>query len=277
MLNCLLTMNATPREDANDSCTLPSYGNPPLIEVACGVVFRRLDKMKIPHYGRLWERLRDNYPTCEHAPPIEVSPDAVDATTGLPLPRIWLVGKTGNDLIQIQNDRILYNWRKTRSADLYPRFQSVIENFKTSLTTFIDFLMENDLGSFAPLNCELTYVNHLVKGEGWRSPAEIPNLFPDLQWRSGRRFLPEPSSLAWTAVFPMEEDFGTLSVKLNQGTRKTDALPVLVLQLTANGLGADRSVAAIWKWFEGAHRWIVCGFADLTSTTAQSEIWKRED
>ena len=42
---------------------------------------------------------------------------------------------------------------------------------------------------------------------------------------------------------------------------------MLILQITATGLGADKSNDALWKWFEIAHEWIVCGFTDLTGAT----------
>jgi hypothetical protein len=50
-----------------------------------------------------------------------------------------------------------------------------------------------------------------------------------------------------------------------------------LIQLTATGLGADKSMDAVWEWFEVAHEWIVCGFTDLTGATIQKDIWKRID
>jgi len=52
---------------------------------------------------------------------------------------------------------------------------------------------------------------------------------------------------------------------------------MLILQITASGLGADKSNNAVWEWFEVAHEWIVCGFTDLTGAKTQKDIWQRID
>jgi uncharacterized protein (TIGR04255 family) len=241
----------------------------------CGITFKKLEKLKIPSYGLFWADLRKDFPTCEHAAPLEPNPDSVDPATGLPLPRIWLIGKTENDLLQLQNDRILYNWRKIRPHDQYPRYHSVVQKFKGHLSVFIELLDRDDLGSFRPLSCELTYVNHLVKGEGWQSVGDLKDLFPDLGWRSGQRFLPDPTGLGWKMAFDMEQNLGKLTVTLNHGTRKIDAVPILVLQLTAQGSSSNESLDAVWDWFNQAHEWIVRGFADLTDPDVQDRLWNR--
>jgi uncharacterized protein (TIGR04255 family) len=50
--------------------TLPSYKNPPVNEVVCGMQFHASTKLRIPHIGSLWGKFRTNYPLIQHAPPI---------------------------------------------------------------------------------------------------------------------------------------------------------------------------------------------------------------
>ena len=85
--------------------------------------------------------------------------------------------------------------------------------------------------------------------------------------------------LVWggQASFSLPKHKGHLNVTLQHGSRKIDKHPILILQLTATGLGADKSMNAVWVWFEVAHEWIVCGFTDLTGATIQKDIWQRTD
>jgi len=71
-----------------------------------------------------------------------------------------------NGLIQLQNNRFFYNWRKMHADEPYPRYGSVVKKFKANLELFQRFLEEEKLGPFSPTECELTYINHILKGEG---------------------------------------------------------------------------------------------------------------
>ena len=260
--------------------SLPSYKKPPVIEVVCGIVFKRIEHFKAPHLGLFWQKLRDDYPTCQHATPLGFPPKPSDQAIEfeLPLPRLWFVNKKKNGLIQLQNNRFLYNWRKIHQEELYPHYRMVINAFKTNFDIFKEFLGEEDLGSLNPTECELTYINHILKGEGWESVADIHDVLPDLDWHSDKkRFLPDPRHLGWQASFALPEDRGQLHVKLEQASRRIDNRPVFILEISARGLGSDKSLDAIWNWFELAHKWIVCGFTDLTGKKIQTSIWERED
>ncbi len=249
---------------------LPEYDNPPLAEVAFGVIYKQLEKLKIPHVGLFWSKIRTAYPLCEHAAPMDL--ENIDSTTNLLLPRIWLVGQSSNDLLQIQTDRFFYNWRRQQSEVEYPRFKTVFQSFKDNLNQFSGFLGEMGIGSIDPRRYELTYVNHLLKGEGWEPGQAIEKVVPDLGWRAERgRFLKPPTGQAHQLVFPLPGNQGTLVLKISQGKRAIDELPVLSVDLTAKGIGNDKSI----EWFELAHEWIVRSFADVTNESLQTDIWRK--
>ena len=120
--------------------SLPSYRRPPVIEVVCGLRFAPLKKLKIPHIGQFWERVRTKFPNCEHAIPLDVGLGSLDPATGLPVPRVWLINKSDDRLIQLQRDAFLYNWRKSRRTKKYPRYRNIIKEFKKSLGIFEVYL-----------------------------------------------------------------------------------------------------------------------------------------
>ena len=254
---------------------LPDYKSPPVIEVVCGISYKTIEKFKGPHLGLFWQKVRRKFPICEHAQRLEFVPSQIDFKDYLP--RMWFINKDKNKLIQLQNDKLFFNWRKMQKDEAYPRYKTIIKDFNINLKIFNEFLEEEKLGSVKPEKCELTYINHIPKGEGWNSLDDINKVFRDFTWSSNKRFLPSPVGIGGQVLFALPEDKGRLNITLQHGERKIDKQPMLILQITATGLGANKSNDAVWEWFETAHEWIVCGFKDLTGTAIQKEIWQRID
>jgi uncharacterized protein (TIGR04255 family) len=261
--------------DKGESQSLPDYKRPPVIEVVCGIVFETIESFRGHHLGLFWQKVQDEFPTCEHAARLGFDPKSLDLTKYLP--RVWFVSEQQNTLIQLQDDRFLFNWRKIQQEEAYPRYSTIIEAFKANLGIFQEFLEEEDMVSVNPNTCELTYINHIPKGEGWESLSDINEVFRDFAWDSNERFLPKPLGLGGQVVFPLPRDKGRLNITLQHGERKFDKCPILILQISARGLGGNKSMDTVWEWFEVAHEWIVCGFADLTGTTIQKDVWQRID
>ncbi|MGH8643012.1 MAG: hypothetical protein ACREX4_00575, partial [Gammaproteobacteria bacterium] len=178
-------------------------------------------------------------------------------------------------LIQVQNDRLLFNWRKVDPGDEYPRFAYVIEEFRKHFERFNKFISEHNLGLLEIKTGELSYINHIPIGEGCNSLADIGSMLPDVSWQRRKgRFLPTPKLMSWRALFELPKGKGTLTAKVDPGFRKTDNREILVLDLSTRG-PLKGSAEAMWEWFQVAHDWIVQGFADLTDPKVQAEIWKR--
>jgi uncharacterized protein (TIGR04255 family) len=257
--------------------TLPSYKNPPVNEVVCGIRFQTPDKLRIPHVGLLWGKFRKEYPNIQHASPIAAVTGElpVDNTTGLPFQRMWFINNSDDQLIQFQFDRLYFNWR--RRQNLYPRYPHVIKNFEAVLNTVSNFFNEFELGELNPIECELSYINHIPKGQGWNTIDDLPRIFSDFVWcQATGRFLPNPINIAWQTGFLLPEKKGRLIISLKQATRTDDKTPLFVLELKAIGLAESTSKEAIRGWFDIAHEWIVRGFNDLTTSEIQKLVWERE-
>ena len=256
---------------------LPSYKKPPVNEVVCGMRFHTPDKLRIPHIGLLWDKFRQEYPIIQHASPIVGAKGEipVDNATGLPLPRVWFINKPDDDqLIQFQFDRFYFNWR--RRKDVYPRYPYVIKNFESVLETIVNFFIEFELGELKPIEYELSYINHIQKGQEWNTADDLPRIFSDFVWRETTgRFLPSPENVTWQISFPIPEKRGYLVVNLKQAIRTEDKIPLFVLELTARGLGESTIKNGIREWFDVAHEWIVRGFTDLTNPEMH-RFWERE-
>ena len=264
-------------ESSFSTGTLPSYKNPPVNEVVCGMRFDTPDRLLIPHIGFLWDKFRVDYPVIQHAPPIASAKGEilVDKAIGMPLPRVWFINKSDDQLVQFQIDRFYFNWRRRQSD--YPRYDHVIKNFESVLNTIVNFFSEFELGELKPIEYELSYINHIPKGQGWDTIDDLPRIFSDFVWKQTKeRFLPNPVKVAWQKEFLLPEKKGHLIVNLKQATRTEDKATLLVLELKARGIGESANEEAIREWFDLAHEWIVQGFTDIT-TPEIHKIWEREE
>lgn len=263
--------------------SLPDYESPPVVEVVCGILFKPLKGLMAPHLGILWEQFRSEYPICREAPPltpvIEHFEDPprlkVEITELPPLPRTWFLDKNENRIIQVQRDRFHHNWRKVHEEDEYPRYPVMIEKYQEYLQQFELFIKEHDLGSISPLQYEMTYVNHIIQGEGWETANDVGTIFPDFSFRiNASRFLSELETWNWRTSFVLPGNVGRFHVTILHTKGDESNPPKIILNSTVRGIDPEKSFPDSQKWFDLAHEWIVYGFADLTSDKIQREIWK---
>lgn len=264
---------------------LPKFDRPPVIEVVCGILFQPFQALLAPHFGLLWEKLKESgYTQCQEVAPLAPVIEQLEGgqhvqfefTDTPPLPRIWFVRPDENGIVQVQRDRLLHNWKKVRPEDEYPHYESVIKMFRDILTSFEAFLQGASIGQVSPRQYEMTYVNHLPQGDGWQALAELGKVFPDVSWRTKTgRFLPSPEALNHRISFLLPDGSGRLHATIRTALRRQDNMPMLLFEMTARGMPKDQSRDAMWKWFDLAHEWIVQGFTDTTSDTMHKNVWKR--
>ena len=256
---------------------LPRFENLPINETVYGVVFSRLPDFKVPHLGLLWDQYRKEYPKCEEVPRLlDVPADKPGEPTYIfdqwNIPRIWFIHSDDSRVIQVQNDRFFYNWRRREKN--YPNYDIVFPEFKIHFETFLSFVQDHHLGVVSPKSLELTYINQIPMGGAWKSLSEISNLFPDISWRRVEdRFLPNPQHLSANLGFLLPEGKGTLIASIQHGNRTPDGVQILILQLSAKGPPESNEPKEFLTWFDLAHAWIVRGFEDRTSTDVQHNIW----
>lgn len=257
---------------------LPEYSRPPVDEVACGCQFEPLDRMRLPDYGLFRELLGKDFVTVEHALPIanEGEYPVVDSRTGLPVPRVWYLDRTESKLVQLQTDRLCFNWRKRPQAPEYLRYANISKSFKESYEALGKLASLAGLGVIQPTTLDLTYINVLVKGEAWNSLSDLDGIFKDFGWQNDtNRFLPFPTVVASRLSFPLPNEQGQLTVRISPGKRSADSQDILSFELSARGIGSDNSLEGMSAWFDVAHEWIVKGFTDLTQRGAQENLWGR--
>lgn len=263
---------------------LPDFSDPPVVETVLSVQFDRLSALRTAHVGLYWGEIHDRFPvTEEHGelpPAVELSPEQPQPVVGIrfqalespPTPRCWFINERGTELIQVQNDRFITNWRKTGEGDVYPRYERVHDGFDHDFSDFVEFVTRNQLGTIRVNQCEVTYINHIVAGAGWETHADIEKVFR--VWRQPVSTFPgQAQDLTFRARFPILDQMGgfvgRLHVTLQPVRRLSDGVPMFLFELTARGQIGEGT-----DFFNFGREWIVRSFAELT-TPAMHKIWGR--
>ena len=272
-----------------DRVDLPEFENPPVVEVALSIKFKTLN-LTTAHVGLLWERFRSQFPKVEDQPPldlpIETEQERVPAQfseqlrlLSLPRMRSWFVSSSGTQLIQVQHDLFAHNWRRNDTDETYPRFDAVRTSFAKELQTLKQFLTEQDLGEPEPVQCEVTYINHIFAGRTWQTHDELHKVF-NLWTAPKHEFLPPPDDGRFLVRYVIPDPRGKFCGRLHISTQPafTEVAGaeklLLATTLTARGRPLGEGLAGALEFLELGHVWIVCGFADVTTREIQNE-WRR--
>ena len=263
---------------------LPDFDNPPVVETVLSVQFEPLASIQTAHLGLLWHEYQEAFPKTEDRPPLdqvlEQFPEIPSARIGLklqafdkpPVPRLWFTNMQGSEMIQVQNDRFIKNWRKEGEGDQYPHYDKTIRpNFDRDYRIFLAFLEKNQLGTPSVNQCEVTYVNHIMAGDGWERYGELEKIFTF--WHSPDLTPPgaaEDLRLHARFVIPGEagKPIGRLHVDVQPAVRVSDSRPMYLLNLTARG-----HVGSGLDFFDIGREWIVQAFKRLTSSSMH-DIWR---
>lgn len=250
---------------------IPSYNDPPLTEVVCGVQFEGLP-LETRHIGQFWTEIAAEYPLTRDLPPVPDFGETPNVSILMipPLRRTFMATASTEFSVQLQASRFHSNWRKLSPGVQYPRFPVVFDRFLRYWGQFSDFARRQGMLAPRPTRYELTYVNELNS----LGPLRVEQAVKLFDWSEIRAaFLPEPSgtNIAWS--FPLPQSKGTMNVSTNRFT-KPDGRTTVVLTLMCSGSSANEEYS-MNDWFDTAHEWIVRGFTDLTTSEAQ-QIWRRE-
>ena len=265
---------------------LPSFRKPPVVEVAIAAQFDGIPGLTGPHMGLLWQRFRESFPTLqvhsaldprfERSGP-EFGKKLTIALETVPTPRVWFIGSNEEHLVQVQQDRFVFNWRRIHGQD-YPRYEQVKASFEKNFGLFQEYLADEQLGEPRLNQWELTYVNRIPAGDGWHRHGQLASVVPLLGRTTEGGFLPEPEDIALRVryrISPEDEAVSRLYVEANPGFDAASGKPVVGLTLTARG-GLERAAdGVLGSRLDVGRDWIVRGFAEVTSKTMHRH-WERE-
>lgn len=247
-----------------------TFDAPPLNEVTLGRVFLLRPDFLVPHFGSFWETIRSDFPSVQHANPIIAAPSSFEE--GIILPRVWFVSGDKALLLQLQQNRFHFNWRKTGDAS-YVRFP-FIQTKAIELWGKLDAFVTRELGrALSPVHNELSYIN-IIEAEPNQSEFEVADwCMRNFKWVGAAGGLGMPRTVSHSAAFRISDDVGDLLVSLSSASRQDNGAPIARLEFTVRGGDPRTDGIDFSTWSTRAHDALVAAFRDLTDPKMHSK-WK---
>lgn len=277
---------------ATNTNNLPSYATPPLTEVFLSIQFEKIRSLQAPQIGLLWStKFRDKYPRTEQHPPIAPSIEIfdkqgiankeikLDFITETQTPRCWFIKEDDSELIQVQQDRLLHNWRKTNLEKDYPRYESIKDEFISDFNIFSTFISSENGTDIVPNQCEITYINHIKSGEGWLKHSELSKIYPSWNPNNSDDFIWEAENIrvASQYIFNTKDGkpWGRLYIDIQPVYMAMDKTPVYTVTLTVRGKPLKPDIEGIIEFIDHGREIIVRGFTSVTSKDMH-KVWGRQ-
>lgn len=240
--------------------------------MAIGVQFRPLFNLRGIVLGPLRDRWRTTRPIVEEQPPL---PPAIEGPVGpginlqigfgpVPNARHWFMSETGDNLIQLQNDRIVVNWREVETGEPYPRYDAMVERVQRAVNDLTEFVEEEQLGHIEITQAELNYINHVESP----TPEDDVRLEKLLRGWPGtpQHHLGQPAQTRLQLAYDVP-DVGNPPVRMFVSVEPVlhmDGQQRQLMTLSVRGAPVDGSFAAALKFLDGAHEHLVQSFLELT-------------
>ena len=113
------------------------FKTPPINELIISTFFNPpLANLRSEHIGLLWAAYKKEYPTINQQVPVAGMLDTIGPEV-FPMPRYWFISEDEVNLIQVQKNAFIFNWR--RRGEDYPHF---FENLKPAFDKYFSVFEE---------------------------------------------------------------------------------------------------------------------------------------
>ena len=265
--------------------TLPEFNSPPVFETVLAVQFNPIQGLSIGHHGLFWSTIRSDFPkyiskstldpaTEKFGAEVKPTPKFRLQVMDTPDIRSWFTNEPETRLVQVQQDRFIFNWKKVKGTEEYPRYDTLKPEFQKVWKKFNEFLIGEGFAVPEINQCEVTYVNHIEIGTGWKSYGDTHKVISILSGKLGGAFLNEPESINLKTSYLMPDKKGRLHISVQPAIRKYDTKEIIQVSLTARGEPNSSNTKDILSCFDLGREWIVRGFTDFT-TKEMHKTWGR--
>jgi uncharacterized protein (TIGR04255 family) len=271
---------------------LVDFDSPPVTEVVLGVQFNSLERFLSPHLGLVWSEFKQEFPIVEEHPNLPPSFETFGTPAAFMIPsmnfqimtrpemlRVHFLNQQRTELLQVQRDRFLHNWRKVGSGDNYPRFERMIETFESGFQKFTNVIGREKLGPVVPNQCEVSYFNQIPIPDGETIWSQLALTFPD---RSGNATIeglgaPEDARLALRYIVPAADGsaLGRVAIAAEPALR-TDGVMIIQFTLTARGKPATADMNGVLEFLKNGRVLLNRAFKKLTSAEMQKRWGKKQ-
>lgn len=266
---------------------LRRFNKAPVIETVLSIQFNPIKGFSIAHFGLYWNRIRREFAKPETRQPVahiveHFGPKATEQPlfsqgeiTPEQLVRCWFLDANRSSFLQLQPDRLIFNWQVIEAGDPYPRYPQIRARFYNEWRRFMEFLRDEQLEIPHVDQCEVTYVNHIEYHDGWDSYGELNKVIAPWSGKTSEGFLQAPEKIGLNVQYIIDDNRGRLYISLQPVIRRRDNKEVLQLNLTARGAPSSSQTEDIFQWLDLGRKWVVNGFTDFV-TPEMHKRWGRE-
>ena len=261
---------------------LPDFRDPPLTEVAFAIQYERPVNYHELFVSEVWKNLfaDSKVPTpIDRTQPVfeTFGSDFKDTRRTeikfehLKAPfenRYALEASGGESVMHLQPDKVVKIWKK-QSGNEYPRFETIRDDFSSTVTRLVDLFEKFGVGELVPTQCELVYANFL-KAESISKALRVFGVET-----FGDKIELEGFQAGFSKILKSNQDERWARLHGNfwstfdpQGDRAVQ------LNLMVRGAPAEPSISACWDFFNQARVEIVETFAHMCSED-KGQPWKR--
>lgn len=260
----------------------PKYKYPPVVETVIGVQFPELAGFRAVHFGLYWEKIKQRYQEFQDQPRLPESAETFPkrpSVPGLALQvtrgpdRVWYISNSGAELIQLQPDRFLFNWRKSREHG-YSSYDENSRTFLNELSIFRGFCKENGLEEVQPNVCEVTYINHVFPEEHETVIQLFGKLFTGLRWKFSEEWKLPLESAQFNRAYVIGNQLGRLYAEASIALDSHTKTELVRFRLTGR-VNHRSELGNLESSLQLAHDCVVNGFASMTDLQIQNERWER--
>ncbi len=260
-----------------------NFRKPPVVSVVLGVEFGGPVMPEVSALADFWPRIREHFPNAEKRPPLAPMAQDFDASPARTVEfrldkgpdRYWFRSQDESYMVQVQENRMAFNWNLTESAPEYPRYQAIREKFHRLYRTFTEIADHRLLAANPPIWCAITYTNDIIHPD---STDPLSGPLGDVL-----RFVNRPDS----SVLPPVEDTAISQRRLirddadePRGRLYIEAVPTLSLEqvpgyrltLRVVSKPASGDAEGVFACHDQGRDLIVRSFRDIT-TEKMHELW----
>lgn len=273
-------------QESTNPIKLPEFNRPPVSEVALAIHFSPLDGMTHLDLGELREKWRASYPGIAEQPelgPVEPEVKEIGGAIGLTMfgfdgrprwPRTWFISEDNSELIQIQRDRLVVNWRRSNDTQEYPHYASIKPAFVSALGDLRSLVVSRTGTSLVTVQYEVVYINRIETG-----PTSLADFVAPWSGEHSTTFLPQEEEIRMLVRYPINDADGKwrgrLSISADPLLGEAGGAGLTQLQLFARTLPRDAEGDDDFTSLDLAHEWVVKGFDAFTTNRAHL-TWQKE-
>lgn len=254
------------------------FKNPPVVEVVAGIQFADLNAVEFfSSIESLWITLgKDFYVSREIKQPLsKLDEDGqnrlrfVQSNDDFMPPRMWFLSKEKEFLVQVQADRLIFNWRKLSDAEdgCYSNYETKVWAHFDKAITQLDKYVQTKLGQKLLIEAmELSYYN-AIPFDDFGGPKNIHACIKGMNWTALDNPALEPDTVHFLWGVPFNR-FSNLQIQGLTGRNLVSGDPILRFDISSKGAVPEPfeyKDSQFRSWFDESHTQITSSFAALTT------------